>query len=397
MIIPFSRLDNSNLIAGAVYEGGNIGNISDDPLARLLKGGNAGAFRFCGAVAQPKYLMITISTDDPEWTDTLNPESGVITCFGDHREPGQSIHNTPKHGNLILRNLFKSLHSPKQPRGDIPPVFIFEKKPNKTSPRSVRFVGLCAPGAPGIQQKKDLTRIHRQMDGRRFQNYRAMFTILDIPVVQRTWINDLEAGITHSPHRPIVWQMWQNSGLYRPLRRNCASAVRPVAQQLPSGPLGKAMLLKLYRYFASKPYQFLQFAYEIFAMTDPRISLDRIRRAAPDNTYTIVGNYRMGLDADPVQLGFVLESKCYNPGTGTRKRRSIGNKEIVKLLSRLKHRQFGVLVTTSVVAPQIYADVKKQNRPIVCITGSDMIDILRSIRIDSVKKLGHWLRDHYAS
>ncbi|HHE75425.1 MAG TPA: restriction endonuclease, partial [Desulfobacteraceae bacterium] len=59
MTIPFSQLEGIHLAAGAVYEGGSNGNISDDPLARLLKGGNSGGFRYCGSVESLNYLIIT--------------------------------------------------------------------------------------------------------------------------------------------------------------------------------------------------------------------------------------------------------------------------------------------------------------------------------------------------
>jgi hypothetical protein len=73
-IIPFSDLEDADLIIDAVYEGGNTGNIADDPLAKLLRGGNAGNFRFCGSVsgtgrtasiARPVPSCITGTTSNP--------------------------------------------------------------------------------------------------------------------------------------------------------------------------------------------------------------------------------------------------------------------------------------------------------------------------------------------
>lgn len=393
--IPFAQLEGVNLATGTVYEGGDTGNLSDDPLAKLLKGGNSGGFRFCGSLDNLNYLIITITADNRQWPDTIDPESGTVICHGDNRSPDHGIHDTPRHGNLILRRLFKNLHSSLDPRSHIPPIFLFSKHPNKASPRSVRFLGLCAPGAPGLKPPNDLARKQKRLESKRFWNYRATFTILDVPVIKRAWFDDLEKGIKDSPHRPIVWKMWLKSGLYRPLQQERQHRVRSCDMQLPANDLRKAMLLKLYRYFSSKPYKFLHFAADIYSLTGPGIILGRVRRHLSDGAYNITGNFRLGMDADPVYLGFLVEAKCYNPGIGTRKRKSIGVKEILKMLSRLENRQFGVLVTTSVVTRQAYETIRKQSHAVVCISGTDIIDILMSNNITSVGQLTDWLSDNY--
>ena len=393
--IPFTQLEGLPLTAGVVYDGGEAGNISDDPLALLLKGGNSGRFRYCGSVENLNYLIVTITTDNRRWPDTIDPQTGTIVCHGDNRSPGTGIHDTPKHGNLILKNLFQALHSSKNPRGRVPPIFLFCKYPNKASPRSIRFIGLCAPGSPGLQSPKDLTRKQGQLGPKRFWNYCAVLTILDVPVIKRAWIHDLETSRIDSPHRPIVWKMWQKSGLYRPLKQGRRFSPRSTDMQLPEDNLHKAMLFKLYRYFSSVPYKFLHFAADMYALTDSKISLGPVRRHSSDGSYGITGKLRFGIDAEPVYLDFLVAAKCYNPGMGTRKRRSVGAKEMLKLLSRLETRQFGVMVTTSVVVWQAYEEFRKQKVPMVCIAGADIIDILISKNITTVRQLTVWLSHHY--
>jgi hypothetical protein len=394
-VVAFSRLGNHDLIAGTVYEGGRVGNSSDDPLARILKGGNAGSFRYCGSVEDLNYLVIILSLDDPIWGDSLDLDSGTITCFGDNRLPGRSLLDTPKNGNLILKALFGSLRSPKDPRKAISPTFVFCKHPNQASPRSVRFVGIAAPGSPNILPEKSLKRVQRRINSQRLRNYQAVFTILDIPTISRVWIDDLEAGQKNSKHRPIVWNMWQKSGLYRPLKLKRPQVFPTVKDQLPKRTDRKAMLLKLYRYFCTEPYQFLHFAAELYARSDPRIILERVRRVAPDHYNVITGKYRLGIDNCPTFLRFVIDAKCYNPGTGNRKRKSVGEKDIWKLLSRLGRRQYTVLVTTSAVTPDAHEAIQNQNHPVVVIAGTDMVNILQSIQIRTVKQLSAWLDDHF--
>ena len=394
-IIPFAQLEGVHLTAGTVYEGGDTGNLSDDPLARLLKGGNSGGFRYCGSAESLNYLIITITTDNRLWADTIDPESGTVVCYGDNRSPEHGIHDTPRHGNLILRKIFKSLHGSIDPRCHVPPIFLFSKYPNKASPRSIRFLGLGAPGSPGLKPTSDLVRKQKRVESRRFWNYRATFTLLDIPVIKRAWIDDLETGRKDSEHRPIVWKMWLKSGLYRPLQPKHRQRVRSSGMQLPKDELRKTMLVKLYRYFSSASYKFLHFAADIYALTDSKISLERVRRHSSDEPYAITGNFRLGIDTDPNYLGFLVEAKCYNPGIGTRKRKSIGTKEISKMLSRLEDQQFGVLVTTSVITQHAYEAIRKQNHPLVCIAGIDIVDILISNNITSVRQLTDWLSDKY--
>ena len=394
-VIPFSKLGNLDLVAGTLYEGGRAGNASDDPLARILKAGNAGNFRYCGSVDKLNYLIIILSPDDPIWADGFDLESSTITCFGDNRWPGRSLLDTPKNGNLILKMLFGNLRSSKDPRKAIPPIFIFSKYPNQASQRSVRFIGIAAPGSPHDQPKKNLKRVQRRINSQRLQNYRAKFTVLDIPVVPRVWIDDLEAGQVDSNNRPIVWNMWQKSGLYRPLKPRRHLRLPTIKDQLPKKTDSKAMLLKLYRYFCAEPYQFLHFAAQLYARSDPRIILGRVHRLAPDYYRAISGKYRLGIDDSSTFLRFMIDAKCYNPGIGKRKRASVGEKDIKKLLSRLKTQQFAVLVTTSVLTPEAHALIQKQHHPVVVIAGTDIIKILQSIQIKTVRQLSEWLEDHF--
>jgi len=393
--VPFPRLGSLDLVAGTVYEGGRAGNAADEPLARILKGGNAGRFRYCGSVNELNYLIIVLSPDDPTWADRLDLDTGTITCFGDNRLPGRSLLDTPKNGNSILKQLFGNLRSSQNPRMAVPPIFIFCRYPNQASPRSVRFIGIAAPGSPHVRSGKSLRRVRRQIQSQKLVNYQAVFTILDIPVISRAWIEDLEAGQLDSSHRPIVWNMWQKSGLYRPLKPKHRQRYPSIQDQLPKQTVSKSMLLKLYRYFCAEPYLFLHFAAQLYARSDARIIPKRVHRMAPDNYNTITGKYRLGIDGSPAFLEFIIAAKCYNPGGGNRKRKSVGEKDIKKLLSRLKNQQFAVLVTTSVVTPEAHEAIQNQNYPVVCIAGTDIITILHSIQIRSVNQLNQWLEDHF--
>jgi len=63
----------------------------------------------------------------------------------------------------------------------------------------------------------DSVAIWRTAGGERFENYRAIFTILDAPVASRSWIDAILAGNPESG-APAPWLKWRQTGLYTPLK-----------------------------------------------------------------------------------------------------------------------------------------------------------------------------------
>jgi restriction endonuclease Mrr len=78
----------------------------------------------------------------------------------------------------------------------------------------------------------------------------------------------------------------------------------------------------------------------------------------------------VGPSSDPIRLSFALEAKRYSQAN------SVGVKEVSRLISRIKHREFGVFETTSAVNPQAYKEIRSDQHPIVIITGRDIVQIL---------------------
>jgi len=58
----------------------------------------------------------------------------------------------------------------------------------------------------------------------------------------------------------------------------------------------------------------------------------------------LIKAHLLGPASDPVAVEFALEAKCYAANHG------VGVRETSRLIFRLRHRQFGVLVTTSYLA-----------------------------------------------
>jgi len=98
-----------------------------------------------------------------------------------------------------------------------------------------------------------------------------------------------------------------------------------------------------------------------------------------------VGYLVLGPASDPIRIPFALEAKRYKQGV------NVGVKDMARLISRIKHRDFGVLVTTSAVSPQTYEEVRQDKHPIVIVSGRDMAEILIAEGINTIQKLDHWI------
>lgn len=193
--VPFEDLATADLYVDCVYEGGTVGNAGDDPLNRLLPVGNQGGFRFEGSVRGGTLRMVVLHTtgEDRHWPDSIDLATGTVTYFGDNKTPGQALHSTSKEGNELLSVLFKRAHTDAASRAQVPPIFIFRKA---TKGRDVIFRGLGAPGSPSAAPGEDLVALWRVANRKRFQNYRATFTLFNEPLIRWEWIVDIGNGET---------------------------------------------------------------------------------------------------------------------------------------------------------------------------------------------------------
>ena len=133
------------------------------------------------------------------------------------------------------------------------------------------------------------------------------------------------------------------------------------------------------------PIKFEKFAIELARLMDRNIVKLEQTRATADGGRDGIGKYRIGLESNAILVDFALEAKCYEPNT------SVGVKELSRLISRLRHRQFGIIVTTSFVAQQAYQEIIEDQHPIVVISGIDIIQILKRSGFNSLGKLKRFL------
>ena len=370
----FAELADAPLIVDAVYEGGVSGNIGDDPLTKLIPGcSHQGGFRVVGPrdIGRCKILVLSSSGTDPDWPDRIDAETGIFTYYGDNKKPGHELHVTPKGGNRMLNSLFDCAYT-FQGRSNVPPILIFMKT---GSSRDVVFRGLVVPHILG---DAGLVAIWRQTLGRRFQNYKANFAIIDCREVSRSWLNALATGnvIASAKTAPKEWMQWVKKGTPKLLRAPKTISYRTKAEQLPPSSDKVALLIisTILELVENDPYDFEFLAAAIFQIIEPRLFDLEITRKSVDGGRDATGRLRLGGEdgeSDAIYVDFALEAKANAITNG------VGVKATSRLISRLRHRQFGIIITTSYVGLQAYKELRQDNHPVVIIAGADIARILR--------------------
>ncbi|MEI6755405.1 MAG: restriction endonuclease [bacterium] len=375
-IYEFDDLANAPLIIDAVYKSKST-LFGDGPLGKLLpKIGNQGGFRCVrrqDRSGQLAYIVLYTTGTEIDWPDSLDVETGVWRYFGDNRTPGKSLHDTSAKGNLYLSEIFAKIDSPTE-RADIPPFLIFQWAGNQFD---AKFLGVAAPGNPNIPPDKELNAIWRSKKGSRFQNYEAYFSVLDTgrEEISKEWlkllISDHENSLSFAP---TAWKQFIKFGRQgvKPLLSPRGSEIPNKEQQLPQDPSEIKLLQKIRDYYKDNPFDFELCSTKIVQMMDNNFGLFELTRPWRDGGRDAIGKYRVGNNHSPLLVEFALEAKCYSMDN------SVGVKPMSRLISRLRYRQFGVLVTTSYVHSQAYKEIVEDGHPVLIINAADIAKILRS-------------------
>jgi hypothetical protein len=385
----FHELAAADLIVDCLYRGGTAGNIGDDPLSKLIGCGNQGGFRRLGSLEKTRLCVLYSSLVEEDWPDSLDSEFGLFTYFGDNRRPGNAIHDTTVRGNDILRTAFDNLHQ--GAREAIPPFLVFTKA---AEGKDVVFRGLAVPGSSRMAAHEDLVAIWRSTSGQRFQNYRATFTILDVPALPRSWLADLRAGRTASPHAPDAWRYWVKTGAYRPLVAPPTIGHRSPSEQLPATQSQRDILVTIINYFKQHPkkeYAFEACAAELVKLMDAHITECDLTRPWRDGGRDALGRFKIGPPESPLFVEFALEAKCKALNSGS------GVKETSRLISRLRHRQFGIFVTTSYISEQAYKEICEDRHPVVVLSGRDIASLLFQAGHTTRAAVESWLTSRFPS
>jgi hypothetical protein len=315
----------------------------------------------------------------------LTSPKGIFTYFGDNKQPGHDLHSTHRGGNKILAiETFGPLLTSTCDRSAIAPFFVFTRG---SEGRDVVFRGLAVPGSPALPPSEQLVAVWKSKGGDRFQNYKAHFTILDEPVISRAWLDDLLNNQPITENTPPSWREWVTTGKYRALRATPTVNYRTREDQMPLTAREEGIVREVYGFYRENPFGFERCAGELFRLMDRNVVDYELTRPWRDGGRDALGTYRIGTTDQPVRVDFALEAKCYDPG-----KNSVGVREMSRLISRLQHRQFGVMVTTSFVNKQAYQEVSEDGHPVLIVAARDIAETLTRNNYPDAGRVEAWLR-----
>ena len=397
---------NWHLFIDAIYKANpHSKNLGGEVLSKLMQVGNQGGFRFKGSATRPLFIALFTSGEDIYWRDDFNSALGIFLYYGDQKTPGKDLTNTKFKGNLILQEIFEWACSDDLAiRKQIPPIFVFKK----VHGRDLKFLGLAVPGISGKPRKDWLTAVWgATSNGERFLNYKSYFTILDTKKgcnaeinqagINLGWLTDIENNnACDSKYAPFAWLNYIENQKYHSLTAIRETSVKTKEEQLPpeSNPVKCQMLKALQDYFIQKDrgYSFEGFARDIVKQIDENVIRLDVTQPFKDGGIDAIGKYQVfNAGIQSVIVDFYLQAKCYAPFNN-----AVGVKDTSRLISRIKDRQFGVMVTTSYVNTQAYKEIIEDGHPIVLITGKTIINILfDKYEIHTVKAMMEWLSREY--
>ena len=384
----FEDLDTADLIVDAIYESKRDSNpFAGEPLNKLITriGNRGGFYKKRGRDGGLVGLVLKSTGDQPDWPDELDPYTGIFTYYGDNKHPGKSLTDTKRKGNLDLEYIFNLAHGDKEERSLCPLILVFEKY-NKHG--DYAFRGLAVPGSEYLFRGEDLIAIWRSAEGERFQNYKAKFTILDVNQLDGNWVREVFQSKTldlEDSRFPKALKIWMEEGKYLPLTSTPISITRSKNQQLPTTEMEKRILATIYESFKDNPYGFEKIAAEIWKMSNQLDSTYDLTPHFRDGGRDATGSLLIGPKEDRIRLTFALEAKCYSPNN------SVGVKETSRLISRIKHRELGVLVTTSYLDSQAYKEIRLDGHPVVVISGLDIVKIIQGCGLTTPAQVKDWL------
>jgi hypothetical protein len=250
------------------------------------------------------------------------------------------------------------------------------------------FKGLLVPGAANLSASEDLVAVWATKNGKRFQNYRANFTVLNCGEISGDWVRDIfkkQINIVDDPRTPVTLIDWIQTGKYSPLTTDPKKHTRSVEEQIPRDGTQSQLLNHILKVTELEPANFEPIAVGIWQLLNKSQMEIKVTRRNVDGGRDGLGHLILGPVADPIRIQFVLEAKRYKRGV------NVGVKDMARLISRIKHRDFGVLVTTSAVSPQTYEEVRQDKHPIVIVSGRDIAEVLIAEGINTIQKLDHWI------
>ena len=137
---------------------------------------------------------------------------------------------------------------------------------------------------------------------------------------------------------------------------------------------------------SEREYAFEKCASALIQLMDKNIISCDNTRPWRDGGRDATGIYRIGLPSTYTDVDFSMEAKCYALDN------ECGVKETSRLIARLRHRQFGIFVTTSYVSIQAYKEIIEDGHPVLIVSARDIAQLLISKGYAEETVLARWLQ-----
>lgn len=388
----YEELDKTDLFIDAIYMSPRPSKIghADDVLSKLIKIGNEGGIRVAKSTdrkGETAYIALQLSGYNPAWPDFFDSETGILTYYGDNTKGGSDPENT--RGNPYIRKIFDNLSEGDKALNQIPPILVFQKTGEL---RDIRFLGLAVPGVPNIPTDECFTTIWRTQNGTRFPNYVAKFTVIKLqePCIKKEWLYALKQNSDKAMDlAPSAWKDFIQKGLLgiEPLAAPKVIQYPGKDAMLPSDKEGMEIVKIIHKkYGKNDSVGFEKFAKKLMYLMDPNFQNINLTRPWKDGGRDAIAEYVIKTPSNKLIVECAMEAKCYDP-----EKEGITVKQTSRLISRIKHRQFGILITTSYIAKQAYDEVMEDGHPILFCTGKDIAAILQQKANITSKTVDEWL------
>ena len=191
-------------------------------------------------------------------------------------------------------------------------------------------------------------------------------------------------------YAPKAWKKFINEGRNGivPLKAPNIHRIPSKMDQLQCDIEGQSCLQQIRQHYHDFPAGFEACATSIISKMDSNFVDFSLTRPWRDGGRDAVGFYSISTGItinQPLKIDCALEAKCYNPNN------AVGVRQMSRLISRIRYRQFGIMVTTSYVDTQAYNEVVEDGHPILIVTATDIAAILRRSAITS-SNVEEWLK-----
>jgi len=294
------------------------------------------------------------------WDDVVDLSNAEILYWGDAKGD-QTKKVDDFRGNATLRKIYDYILGGQKEL--VPPILHFSK-PRKGV---VQFNGLC------VLDKLDISWFDDH--GQPVRNYHAKLTILDCAEVCTAWLHhrvksESPISLDEHPESPESWLNYKK-GNKKPIDI-WVKQIRSEAQQLPPVDSDDDKVLK--QLSSLDPYDFEKVIVAIFQqMTDITHHVAGTK-ATGDGGFDFYGTFKL---PRPVgyEIAFRGEVKRYSRST------AVDPKSVSRLVARLTRREYGIFVTTSYFTKQAQKEVLSDGYPVHLIAGSDLVHILKHLRL----------------